>query len=44
MQSLHKNVYRERVEFSKRDYFARGSVSFPREQFLVEGILPAPAL
>lgn len=43
-ETWHCIASHERVEFSKRDYFARGSVSFPREQFLVEGILPAPAL
>ena len=33
-----------RVELSKRDYFARGSITFAREQFLVDGRLPTPAL
>ncbi len=32
------------AEFAKRDYFARESYAFTREQFLVEGVLPAPAV
>jgi RES domain len=35
---------RERVEMIRRDYFQRGSFAFPREQFLVDGVLPAPAV
>lgn len=34
---------RERVELSKKDYFQVRSLSFPREQFLVDGELPSPA-
>ncbi len=33
-----------RVELSKRDYFSRGSTMFAREQFLVDGVPPTPAL
>jgi hypothetical protein len=35
---------RERVEITQADYFKRDSCAFPREQFLVQGVLPAPAL
>jgi hypothetical protein len=35
---------RERVEMTRRDYFQRASFAFPREQFLVDGVLPAPAV
>ena len=34
---------RDRVEFTKDDYFTRESLQFAREQFLVGGALPAPA-
>ena len=43
-ETWHCIASHEQVEFSKRDYFARGSMSFSREQFLVNGHLPAPAL
>ena len=32
------------VELSRRDYFERGAFRFPREQFLVDGALPRPAV
>lgn len=32
------------VEFSKRDYFARDTLVFPRETFIVRGKLPMPAV
>lgn len=35
---------RERVEFAKRDYFTRAAFVFGREEFLVKGVLPAPAV
>ena len=35
---------RERVELVRRDYFRRAAFAFPREQFLVAGELPAPAV
>jgi hypothetical protein len=35
---------RERVEFTKRDYFARGAFVFGRAEFLVGGVLPKPAV
>ena len=34
---------RERVEFQRKDYFARGASAFERATFLVDGALPAPA-
>ena len=34
---------RSGVEFSKRDFFTRRSLRFPREEFLVSGALPDPA-
>jgi hypothetical protein len=34
---------RERVEVTRRDYFQRASFAYPRAQFLVAGVLPAPA-
>ena len=35
---------RERVDITQGDYFKRDRFAFPRSQFLVQGILPAPAL
>jgi hypothetical protein len=35
---------REKVDLTKRDYFVRRAFSFPREQFLVGGRLPSPAI
>jgi hypothetical protein len=43
-ETWHCVASKARVELSKRDYFARGSMTFPREQFLVDGVLPTPAL
>jgi len=43
-ETWHCVASKIRVELSKRDYFARGSMTFPREQFLVDGVLPTPAL
>jgi len=34
---------RDRVEFSRRDYFEKEGYRFAREQFLVRGVLPRPA-
>jgi len=34
---------RERVEFQRKDFFARGVKAFERATFLVDGALPAPA-
>ena len=35
---------RDAVEIAKRDYFGRMVHTFARSQFLVGGLLPAPAL
>ncbi len=35
---------RLRVELATRDYFRRESFTFPRENFLIDGVLPAPAV
>lgn len=35
---------RDRVDLTQADYFARSSFSFLREQFLVNGELPSPAI
>jgi hypothetical protein len=43
LESWHCAASRSRVDVTRGDYFARGTFSFPREQFLVQGRLPAPA-
>ena len=43
-QPWYAVVTEERVEITKRDVFRREVFSFPREDFLVAGRLPAPAL
>jgi hypothetical protein len=42
-ENWHCRATRERVDFTKRDYFAREAFSFERRQFLVNGALPSPA-
>jgi hypothetical protein len=44
LQTWHCTATRELVELSKRDYFGRETYAFPRDTFLVDGGLPAPAL
>lgn len=44
LQPWHSVATRAAVEIVKRDYFGREAHRFAREQFLVEGRLPAPAL
>lgn len=44
LETWHCTATRARVELSKRDYFARESFTFGRESFLIDGVLPAPAL
>jgi hypothetical protein len=44
LETWHCSASRERVEITKGDYFKRDSFAFPRTQFLVKGVLPAPAL
>ena len=43
LQTWHSTATRERVDFSRRDYFERGAFEFPRAAFLVDGRLPEPA-
>jgi hypothetical protein len=44
LQTWHCTATRSWVEVLRRDYFQRASLRFHREQFLVGGALPAPAL
>lgn len=44
LESWHCRTTRSGVELTRRDYFARASHRYDREQFLVDGRLPAPAL
>ena len=44
LETWHCAASRERVEVTQGDYFKRERFSFPRAQFLVRGVLPAPAL
>jgi hypothetical protein len=43
-EAWHCTTTRSRVEFTSRDYFDRASHAYLRDQFLVDGRLPAPAL
>jgi hypothetical protein len=43
-ETWHCTAEREKVELTKGDYFKRETFAFSREQFLVGGSLPAPAL
>jgi hypothetical protein len=44
LETWHCSATRERVEITQADYFKRDRFAFPRTQFLVKGILPAPAI
>jgi hypothetical protein len=44
LETWHCSATRAAVDFARRDYFARAHFHFPRQDFLVEGQLPAPAL
>ena len=44
LQTWHSIASHAGVEFSKRDYFERTSYRFARDQFLVRGVLPHPAI
>ncbi len=44
LETWHCAASRERVEVTQGDYFKRESFAFPRSQFLVQGVLPAPAM
>ncbi len=43
LQTWHCTATRQRVELIKRDYFESSAFTFPRQLFLVDGALPAPA-
>jgi hypothetical protein len=43
-ETWHCAASRERVDVTPGDYFRQGTYTFPRSQFLVRGVLPAPAL
>jgi hypothetical protein len=44
LQTWRSVTTRIRVEFSKRDYFERRSYEFARDVFLVDGVVPRPAI
>lgn len=44
LETWHASATRLSVEISRRDYFVRESHRFPREDFLVRGALPKPAV
>ncbi len=44
LETWHCSATRLRVELAKRDYFGRGLFTFHREDFLIGGALPAPAV
>jgi len=44
LESWHCAAARERVDVTRGDYFTRETFAFAREQFLVDGRLPSPAL
>ena len=44
LETWHCTATQARVELVKRDYFARRSFSYEREEFLIGGTLPAPAV
>lgn len=43
-ETWHCTATRERVELARGDYVDRGAFAFARAEFVVRGILPAPAL
>ena len=44
LQTWHSTSSRHAVEFTRRDYFERQTFRFPREEFVVVGALPHPAV
>ena len=44
LQTWHASATPAAVEISRRDYFVKESVRFPREVFLVDGRLPRPSV
>jgi hypothetical protein len=44
LETWRSTATRDAVELVRRDYFGRAQVTFAREEFLVQGRLPAPGL
>ena len=44
LETWHCTARRERVEFVRHDYFTSLAFAFPRDVFLLDGRLPAPAV
>jgi hypothetical protein len=44
LETWHSAATRARVEFVRRDWFDPLAFAFPRDEFLVDGVLPAPAV
>ena len=44
LESWHCAASRDRVDVTRGDYFQRETFEFPREEFLVDGTLPSPAV
>lgn len=44
IETWHCAASRDHVELAQSDYFKRDKFAFPRSQFLVNGVLPSPAL
>ena len=44
LETWHCIAARERVELARRDYFESAQFTYPRGSFLVNGVLPAPAI
>ena len=44
LETWHCAASRERIDFTKGDYFTRRAFTFLRTQFLVNGVLPSPAV
>ncbi|MGK2962243.1 MAG: RES domain-containing protein, partial [Gemmatimonadaceae bacterium] len=44
LETWHCAASRDRVEVKQADYFKRDRYAFPRDQFLVKGTLPVPAI
>jgi hypothetical protein len=44
LETWYSSASRERVDFTRGDYFKRTRIGFLRKQFLVSGLLPSPAV
>jgi hypothetical protein len=44
LETWHCTATRELVEFVRRDYFKPASLAYDRQRFLMNGVLPAPAI